>query len=287
MKQTARLLFHSQHRTPVLPTVPVSDGKVVNGKIIRVAYLLSRNQIVKHSPHPLENEMAFTLEREYARYSRHDGDDTATGFMGSRGHAIDTLNRTDPKLIEGNFYGLELYQDAMKVALQRYAPQKRVCPADLYDPCDPALAQGPPKRHTLQRALDDYLYLIVQDSAHGKWTLPMTERLAHESLRMTVDRAIATHHDEQLDTYIWSNAPQGVLKADANPVDTGATEALTFLYSATYLAGRPQFDRLGIRDHAWVRRAELAQYASHFEHPEMYQLLMDITTDSTFDGPQS
>lgn len=282
MKGSTLRRFYSQHRTPILPQVPVATPLVVGQKLLRVGYVLCRNQVVKHSPHPLETEYAYALEREHQRYCRHEGSESAVHFLASRGQSIDSLQRTDAAAIEGNFYGIEAYQDAMRVVLQRFQPEKRVLAADYADPFATSALTEPPPRTTLHRALDDFLYLIIKDKDSGKWTVPTTARMERESLRMTVDRALALNGDG-FDSYVWSNAPQAVLKEEA-PASSGANELLTFLFSATYLTGRPNFDAMNAAGHAWVRRCELPQY-TEFAHPGMLDALMDISLDSTFDGP--
>lgn len=267
--------FHSQHRTPIVPQVLVADPPAPVR--VHVGYFLHRSQVVKHTPHPLEIEMSYLLEREHQRYSRHETTESATHFMAGRGQTMDLLNRTEPGLIMGNFFGLELYQDAMRVVMQRYSPERRVTAADLWDP-EATTADGPPPRRTLHRRLDDLLFLIVQEEATGLWTVPHEERADGESLRVAADRAIATHHGDGLDCYVWSNAPQATV-----PIEDGMGRL--FVYSATYLSGRPRFTDVQprARDHAWVTRAELRQYAADFKSPQLLQALLDITPDSTFE----
>ncbi|KAG5511135.1 hypothetical protein JKF63_07075 [Porcisia hertigi] len=268
-------LFHSQHRTPIIPQIHIHDGPTTQR--VHVGYYLHRNQIVKHSPHPLEVEMSYLLEREQQRYSRHESTESATSFFASRGQTMDVLGRTDPNQIKGNFFGLELYQDAMKVVMERYTPEKRVTAADLWIP--DALGDAPPPRHTLHRKLDDFLYLIVQEEATGKWTIPHTARRDDESLRMTADRAISFQNSEKLDCYVWSNAPQAtVFFEDDN--------TRLFIYTATYLAGRPQFASYEpkVKDHAWVSRHELLQYSDNFKSSELLKALLDISADSSFEA---
>lgn len=285
MKHSVIRKFFSQHRTPIVPQIPVETPLVVDNKAIRVAYLLTRNQVVKHNAHPLETEMGYLIDREHQRYSRHDVE-TATHFLASRGQTMDVANRVEPGQIEGDYFNLELYQDAMKVMLQRYSPQKRVTPHDFYDPCNAELASKPPQRTALNRALDDFLYLIVKDKDTGKWTLPSDARAENETLRMTLDRSIFQQLGDSMDCYVWSNAPTAVLKSAADPTASpkGATEVLTFVFNATYLAGRPKMENLNISDHAWVRRCELPQYSvDGYQHDDMLDVLMDITLDSVFD----
>ncbi|CAJ1004692.1 putative 39S mitochondrial ribosomal protein L46 [Leishmania naiffi] len=266
--------FHSQHRTPLIPQAHVNDRPTAQR--IHVGYYIHRHQVVKHSLHPLEVEMGYLLEREQQRYSRHESAESATTFFASRGQTMDVLGRTDPNQIKGNFFGLEHYQDAMKMVMQRYTPEKRVTAADMWKPN--GLGDAPPPRHTLHRKLDDFLYLIVQEEAAGKWTIPHTARKDGESLRMTADRAISTQNLEGLDCYVWSNAPQATvfLKDDNTRL---------FIYSAVYLAGRPQFASYEpkLKDHAWVTRHELLQYSDNFKSAELLKALLDISADGTFE----
>ncbi|KPA73247.1 putative mitochondrial hypothetical protein [Leptomonas pyrrhocoris] len=272
---TPRRAFHAQHRTPVLPQVHVADP--LPSQCVHVGYLIHRNQIVKHTPHPLEVEMGYLLEREHQRYSRHESTESATAFFASRGQSMDVLNRTDASQIRGNFFGLELYQDATKVILQRYSPEKRVAAADAWSPS--ALSDHPPPRHTLHRKMDDFLYLIVQEAESGKWAIPHTARKDDESLRMTVDRALSSHNADGLECFLWSNAPQATVVLEEE-------NTRLFVYSATYLSGRPRFDLFEPKpqDHAWVTRQELLQYSDTFKSTELLKALMDISADSTFES---
>ncbi|KPI83540.1 hypothetical protein ABL78_7425 [Leptomonas seymouri] len=272
---TPRRSFHSQHRTPIIPQVHVADS--LPTQRIHVGYYVHRHQIVKHTPHPLEIEMSYLLDREQQRYSRHESTESATAFFASRGQSMDVLNRTDANQIKGNFFGLELYQDAMKVVLQRYSPERRVTAADRWAPS--SLSDQPPRRHSLHRKLDDFLYFVVQEADTGKWTIPNTARKDGESLRMTADRALSSHNAEGLDCFLWSNAPQAtVLLAEEN--------TRLFIYSATYLSGRPQFDLLEpkTQDHAWVTRQELLQYSDSFKSQDILNALLDISADGTFES---
>eukprot|EP00658_Telonema_sp_P-2_P068841 TRINITY_DN57830_c0_g1_i1.p1 TRINITY_DN57830_c0_g1~~TRINITY_DN57830_c0_g1_i1.p1 ORF type:complete len:120 (+),score=20.87 TRINITY_DN57830_c0_g1_i1:160-519(+) len=60
-------------------------------------------------------------------------------------------------------------------------------------------------------------------------------------------RVIHEHHTGALDTFVWSNAPQAVLKDGDNH---------TFIYNVAYLSGRPNFEVMAesYTDHAWVTR---------------------------------
>lgn len=258
-----------------MPQVPVSDPPPPLR--VRAGYLLHRHPIVKHAPHPLEVEMGYLLDREHQRYSRHEAVDSATTHFTNRGQSIDVLNRTDAAQIRGNFFGLELYQDAMKVVLQRYKPEPRITPLDMWSPAN--LDDGaPPPRHSLQRKLDDYLYLIVQETSTGRWTIPHTPRADGETMRMAVDRGISSHHADGLDCYLWSNAPQAtVLLKEEN--------TQLFIFSATYLTGRPHFPSVEptSSNHAWVTRHEMLQYRDRFKCKELLDAILDISVDGVFE----
>eukprot|EP00758_Cryptobia_borreli_P002216 Tbor_TRINITY_DN2865_c1_g1::TRINITY_DN2865_c1_g1_i1::g.23217::m.23217/K17427/MRPL46; large subunit ribosomal protein L46 len=291
-RKSASLLFHSQHRTPIIPQSPVPSQPLPGDITVYVGYLLHRSPSVKHDPHPIENEMAFMLEREHKRYARHEAE-TATHFMINRQQSVDSWGRQDPNDIVSNFFGLDIYQDALKNVLQRYLPQSRLTKHDFVDLFSDEMQQAtnePPKRHTIDRALDDYLFLIVKDKATGMWSIPSVAREPHETLRMTVDRALHTNHNGAVVSYLWSNAPQGVIRGYSNG-DTRKNEeegkkCLTFIYNATYLSGRPSFDSItpAVVDHAWVTRNELKQYSmTGYVHPDMLEVLRDIAPDAFFD----
>jgi hypothetical protein len=262
--------FYSQRDTPTLPQMPVEpiDFKA------RVGYFISRNAIVKHDPHPIEQEIANVVERDHQRYARLD-DESALHFFQRSGISIDVANRSDPAQIQADFFGNEAYAEALHATAKRFAPAKRLQAADYYDPFDESLANGPPKRQTLNRKLAEYLFLIVREAQTGKWTVPSISRHPSESLRMTLDRAVATQHP-RLSTFCFSNCPQGVVKNYA-----GTGEPL-YVFATTYLSGRPSIeDMAGHDDHAWVSRSELAEYEFV---PDAFELLRDIAVSNYFDG---
>lgn len=280
MKRSVVRCLFAQHRTPISPQRPISAeaAQTIQGERIRVGYLLHRNPVLRHDPHPLELEQGYLLEREHQRYCRHEGHESAVHFFQSKGQSLDSASRQEPGQIVGNFFSLEMYQDSLKAVADRYKPEPRVTPLDLWDPkAEEALAE-PPKRQSLNRRLDDYLLLIVLDAATGKWTVPSEERGQLETLRMTADRAIQGRHGDAFDAYIWSNSPSGVvIRPSPAGSAAGAAEEKLFLYGATYLAGLPRFSEIQppVKDHAWVTRRELLQYGHAFE-PGLVDVLLDI-----------
>ncbi len=269
-----------------------------------------RQPSVLHSLHPLEQEMGFVLDREHARYCRHQQNsqnpsdaESATAFFSNRGINLDSWNRHDKTAIQRDFFNLDAYREATRVTLERFEPGARTMPADFVDPFADGLAGGPPVRHSVQRRLDEVLLLIVKQAADGKWTVPARKidrgngaSTAEEgktsaafSLRTEVESAILEDHKSGLDAFIFGNAPQGVLQWGAAapggggaPLPRGAPRGETghqlFVYVASYLVGRPRFDAAVHADHAWVTRKELADY--DFAHPDMFSLLQDISIDT-------
>lgn len=281
MKVTLRSLLYSQHRTPIIPQAAVNVPKdTLNGTTVRVGYFLARQPLIKSEPHPVEIEMSYMLQREHQRYSRHDTE-SYTKYLADKEFSGDSWNRMDSKEIVSNFFGLELYQDAIKGVLSRYKPNPRVTEEDyidLFGDDMKADSDLPPARYTINRHLGDYLFLIVKDKVTGKWTIPSEERASHESLKTTAQRAIHEHHTGALDTFVWSNAPQAVLKDGDNH---------TFIYNVAYLSGRPNFEVMAesYTDHAWVTRNELRQYGPHFAHGDLEQTLLDIAPSGLFESP--
>jgi large subunit ribosomal protein L46 len=277
MRRTiARHLFN-QHRTPVSVQLPISAAAAeeLSQEQIRVGYLLHRNPVVRHDPHPLETEHSYLLEREHQRYCRHEGHESAVHFFQGKGQSLDAAGRQDPGQITSNFFSLEMYQDSLKAVVDRFKLEPRVTPLDLWDPRAEQEMLEPPARHSLNRRLDDYLLLIVLDAQTGKWTVPSEERTNRETLRMTADRAILDQHGDAFDAYIWSNSPSGVVVTPGEDADKRTRKL--FLFSVTYLSGKPRFGgiRPAIQDHAWVTRRELLQYRQSFT-PGLVDVLFDI-----------
>lgn len=288
--------FFAQHNIPVVPQGVIKPPFTPSyTRKILVGYLLCRQPSIQHTLHPLEQELAFVLDREYGRYQRHPTADTATHFFKERGLSIDSWNRQEAGAVQRDFFNLESHRDATRQTLERYEPAKRLTKGDFFDPvafCESE--HQPPARHTVQRRLDDFLYLIVKSAETGKWTVPSREREPTHSLRTAVEVNILADHKNGVDAYIFSNAPQGVLQwkegdegtsIAAVPLPRGAakeeaTGQQLFVFCASYLSGRPNFDTLmpHVSDHAWVTRHELADY--EFDHPDMFSLLRDVATDT-------
>jgi hypothetical protein len=242
------------------------------------------------------------LDREHNRYARHanttESDknaESAVHFFQQRSHSIDTWNRQDAKQIAGDFFNLETYQEALGVTARRLEPPPRLRPADFYDPLDPACEEQPPARKTLQRRLDDFLYLIVRRRDTGRWTVPSVALPESVSLRTAVEQALVDHHGGGLDSYLFSNAPSTVLRpesaadtaapASKEPLSDPASGERTFVYVAHYLTGRPDFNKVepAADDHAWVSRFELCQY--EFEGGVAAQrALEDVMMDGAMAG---
>jgi large subunit ribosomal protein L46 len=276
MKRALIRKIYNQHRTPIPIQKPIaaSAAESLSLEDIRVGYLLHRNPVVRHDPHPLETEQSFMLEREHQRYCRHEGHESAVHFFQSKGQSLDAAGRQDPAQITSNFFSMEMYQDSLKAVADRYKVEPRVTPLDFWDPRAEQDLAEPPARHSLNRRLDDFLLLIVRDVESGKWTVPSEQRTGRETLRMTADRSILGQHGDFFDAFIWSNSPSGVV---VTPADGDKKERKLFIYGATYLAGKPRFSDMkpAIKDHAWVTRRELLQYQSWFE-PGLVDVLFDI-----------
>lgn len=290
--------FHSQHRTPRLPQLHTKDalpqqseGASPSPLTLHVGYLLHRHPVVKPTLHPLERSFGFMLEKEHQTYSRHPGVESATHFFRDHASSIDSHQRTDPQAIRRDFYGLESYQDAMQATLQRFTQvPPRVQPTDFTDVAafrSATSRTSPPARHSLQRKLDDYLYFLVRyaddEEANwkGKWGVPFTALRQSETLRMAADRCLQEPHQDQVEAYVWGCGPQGTVMLPSQLPDTQRL----FLFSATYLAGRPKFDALHprIADHAWVSRREMRQYRADFVSDEVLELLLDVSADAYYE----
>lgn len=311
-------LFHSQHRTPILPQLHTSEPSEApdTAPEIFVGYLLHRHPVVKPVLHPVERQLGFLVDRQHQLYSRHPTDPSSVHFFRDRQHqSMDIKQRTDPVEIQRDFFGLEGYQEALQASLQRYVEcPSRLKPGD-FVPVEAHASSStgspsPPTRHTLQRKLDDYLYLIVRYASHesgvadndslgkivkqcgwaSRWGIPFALRSPRETLKMTAQRCLQEPHQARVDYYLWSNAPQGCLPlmrcSDKKKKEKGASEGPSlFLYSATYLAGKPNFKAVqpAIDEHAWVSRREMLQYRDEFASSQLLELLQDVSADAYFE----
>eukprot|EP00796_Vickermania_ingenoplastis_P001119 gene1119-654_t len=291
--------FHSQHRTPRVPQLhtsdelPGSNGGESSESVptLHVGYLLHRHPIVKPTLHPMERSFGFLLERQHQVYSRHPASESAQHFFRDAQQSVDAHQRTDPRDIRRDFYGLEGYREALHTTIERYqhVPPRvqstdRVCTLSHRLRDDKT---GPPPRRTLQRKLDDYLYLLVQydnePGLAGKWGIPFTPLRRSETLRMAAERCLQEPHGDKVDYYMWGCGPQGTVVLPS-PTEVNPPRRL-FVYSPVYLSGRPNFDAMEPRivDHAWVSRAEIRQYRDAFASNTLQELLLDISADAYFE----
>ena len=151
--------------------------------------------------------------------------------------------------------------------------------------------------HSTDRCLDRHLYFIIghevkheevktnqtdeylpseRSETQIQWSVPYVNRVDGESLRMSLDRALHTHHSELMETYVYSNAPVGVLRKK-DPTNAEKTTEHIYIFHASLLDGNPVIDFIQPRPArwAWVTRDELRMYFD--KEVEMKSLLLDVT----------
>ncbi|GBG83738.1 hypothetical protein CBR_g37539 [Chara braunii] len=127
-------------------------------------------------------------------------------------------------------------------------------------------------RRSLNRALAQRLYLIVYgksalqpDSKQPVWHFPLVEHSAGETIRQAAERALVQRLGSGMDVYFVGNAPCGHLER-SEPISK------VFFFRSQILKGSIELQG-GIKDYAWVTKAELADYFDHTQS-EDHKLLM-------------
>ncbi|RHY32244.1 hypothetical protein DYB32_002721 [Aphanomyces invadans] len=120
-------------------------------------------------------------------------------------------------------------------------------------------------RHSLNRALKQRVFLIVQDPVSLKWTLPTTEKAADETMRDAAFRELADTIGDQVEAYPVGNAPMGhlVVSHENEPDFDGKVHGtkMFFLKAQTFgNEGVVNLNKAKAADYLWVTQAELAEY---------------------------
>ncbi|EQC34232.1 hypothetical protein SDRG_08434 [Saprolegnia diclina VS20] len=118
-------------------------------------------------------------------------------------------------------------------------------------------------RHSLNRALKQRVFLIVQDKTSGKWFFPTTEKDDAETMKDAAFRELSTVVGASLEAYPVGNAPMGYLKVmhEDDPTFDGKVHGTkVFFYKSQLAGGDVELNTEKAGDYLWVTQAELAEY---------------------------
>lgn len=145
------------------------------------------------------------------------------------------------------------FEDASQEELNQFKPASRVTEADLKD-----------DRHSLERALDKYVMLVVKQSLNqsSPWIFPQTPHQSGETLRQTAERVLQELCGESLKVRFLGNAPVGFYKykfpkqmrGEGKPVG-----AKVFFYKAQYVAGSVTPKAGAILDYHWMTYSNMEE----------------------------
>ncbi|OQR84240.1 hypothetical protein ACHHYP_13683 [Achlya hypogyna] len=113
-------------------------------------------------------------------------------------------------------------------------------------------------RHSLNRALKQRVFLIVQD-ADGKWFFPTTEKAPEETMKAAAFRELTSVVGPSLEAYPVGNAPMGYLKVMHDDI-AGVDGTKIFFYKSQLSEGDVELNTKKAKDYLWVTQAELAEY---------------------------
>jgi len=130
-------------------------------------------------------------------------------------------------------------------------------------------------RKSLERALDNYIYLLVKkkpaEEGDLEWGFPSVERNAGEAMRDCVMRTLHTHIGETPNTY-----PVGYFPMHFVDVGSGPSLRRIFFFRVCLVHGPYLCNRQLVDDFVWSTRAELKEYLGD---GEMHAAAHDITDD--------
>ncbi|ETV87450.1 hypothetical protein H257_01019 [Aphanomyces astaci] len=121
-------------------------------------------------------------------------------------------------------------------------------------------------RHSLNRALKQRVFLIVQDPTSLKWTFPTTEKAsADETMRAAAFRELADTIGTEVEAYPVGNAPMGhlTISHEDEPTFDGKVHGtkVFFLKAQTFgNEGVVNLNKDKAADYLWVTQSELAEY---------------------------
>ncbi|OQS03418.1 5-methylthioadenosine/S-adenosylhomocysteine deaminase [Thraustotheca clavata] len=114
-------------------------------------------------------------------------------------------------------------------------------------------------RHSLNRALKQRVFLIVQDPTTMKWFFPTTEKKDAETMKDAAFRELQSVVGSSLEAYTVGNAPMGYLKV-MHDNDAQYDGTKVFFYKSQLSEGDVQLNASKANDYLWVTQNELAEY---------------------------
>ena len=148
--------------------------------------------------------------------------------------------------------------------IKNWKPQRRWTKDDFND-----------NRKSLNRQLENRVYLIFKDKETGKWKFPDTIRTNPHTMRSAVQEFFVKTMKSRVNGHFISYSPTAHYVNPSNPMDK------TFFYRVIYIGGVPPFKQMAeFSDHAWVTRHQLDDYEFT---DETYK---DVAFHMLYDGMQ-
>ncbi|KAF0695505.1 Aste57867_13698 [Aphanomyces stellatus] len=118
-------------------------------------------------------------------------------------------------------------------------------------------------RRSLNRALKQRVFLLVQDPTTLKWTLPMTEKAVDETMKDAALRELQDTIGADFEAYSVGNAPMGYFVVDHETNDgSGFDGTKVFIFKAQTFGneGVVALNETKAKDYLWVTQAEIPEY---------------------------
>lgn len=148
--------------------------------------------------------------------------------------------------------------------IKNWKPQRRWTKDDFND-----------NRKSINRQLENRLYLIFKDKETGLWKFPETVRTNPHTMRSAAQEFFGKQMRNRVNGHFISYSPTAHYVNPSNPLEK------TFFYRVIYIGGVPPFKQLAeYSDHAWVTRHQLDDYKFV---DEQYK---DVAFHMLFDGMQ-
>ncbi|CAK4083103.1 unnamed protein product [Aphanomyces euteiches] len=133
-------------------------------------------------------------------------------------------------------------------------------------------------RHSLNRALKQRVFLIVQDPVTLKWSLPTTEKGANETMKDAAFRELVETIGEQVEAYPVGNAPMGYLTInhENDPSFDGKVHGTKIFYLKAQTFGNEgvvNLNKSKAADYLWVTQSELAEYLEPAEAEVVFKIV--------------
>ncbi|KAL9647175.1 hypothetical protein ABK040_004891 [Willaertia magna] len=254
------------YKTPIPEKDIPKEVNYTGPETLRVAFCLERLPRLANDIHPLEKEMSELQKNNMNYYSKHKWLDFTEYYeewlkikkkqenqKGAKKEGPDVhIKVPDPQeMTEKQRMEYEKSQgkgymtESTDYWLKNWKPQRRFTKDDFND-----------NRKSINRQLENRLYLIFKDKETGKWLFPHTIRKNPHTMRSAAQEFFTKTMSNRVHGHFIGYAPTAHYVNPNNPLD------MTFFYRVMYIGGVPPFKALApqFSDHAWVTRHQFDDY---------------------------